>query len=186
MGCPELPYCKYSGNDNRLQQFEWRFDGDNRCAGLVVCLSLHLSLHLFLQYKNYMHSVDITCRRGYCWMGIKDLPTLDEIDCIAAHMVKEAQKGQFILHIEHVGEGALPIPTWAHLQRALTHMYAQARLIRAHLLGTIVQYRQMDATVQFVQHIVLSLYKPQKPLLITNDKTQIRAFIAQSRKTAHA
>ena len=108
------------------------------------------------------------------WIGFRACPTKKDVDDIIETILQTS--GSLIVHAEHVNEN-IPMPSFDIILHIFQHLQKHQQTIADRLLGTIIQpYKMNDFTISII-NMALQLYKPKKPLCITDDTKKVQKFI---------
>ena len=108
------------------------------------------------------------------FIGMPYVPGIEEVDDIISKIL--ATSGRIVVHAKHTKPGVL-MPDWKVIMHILQRLNFYSEKIENRLIGTIIQTRQLDDFTKSVIQIVLTLYKPRKPLCITDNKEDVRMFL---------
>ena len=102
------------------------------------------------------------------------VPGIEEVDDIISKIL--ATSGRIVVHAKHTKPGVL-MPDWKVIMHILHQLNFYSDEVHNRLIGTIIQTRRLDDfTKSFIQ-MVLTLYRPKKPLCITDNKEDVRIFL---------
>lgn len=111
------------------------------------------------------------------WIGIRLLPSDEEVDLIIASLVTALSTSRLILHFEHVSHHPLDNPSFEMMKKFVSTLINYKKLLSENLIGTIFQARILDHNTKVMRDLFLSLYKPLKPLLFTDNSQEVECFV---------
>ena len=110
------------------------------------------------------------------WCGIHRLPTDVELEKIMSSCILALNTGRLILHFEHVGDPALEVPSLDMIKNIVGTLLRTKDLLRKNLIGSIFETQVLDDKTKIMRDLFLSIYKPIKPLCLTDSKENIENF----------
>ena len=110
------------------------------------------------------------------WCGIHRLPTDVELEKIMSSCILALNTSRLILHFEHVGDTALEVPSLDMIKNVVGTLLQTKDLLRKNLIGSIFEAQVLDDKTKVMRDLFLSIYKPIKPLCLTDSKATIEDF----------
>tara|TARA_B100001741_G_scaffold312788_1_gene317022 strand:+ start:5299 stop:5676 length:378 start_codon:yes stop_codon:yes gene_type:complete len=110
------------------------------------------------------------------WIGFQRCPTKNDVDDIVNAILQT--DGPLIVHAEHTEQDIL-MPSIDIIFHISQHLNKHKQVISDRLIATIIQPYKLDNFATSIINIALQIYKPQKPLCITDNKKKIQKFIKQ-------
>lgn len=101
-------------------------------------------------------------------------PTATQVDNIINYLLKT--NGRIIVHAKHAQEGIL-MPTIDVIYHIYNRLTTHKSEIENRLIGTVIHARHLDELTNYFINIALTLYKPMKPVCITDDNKKVIEFI---------
>ena len=112
-----------------------------------------------------------------CHLALRDLPTRHEMARIARAVRARLDVDPLAVHVEHVSDHAIPVPSLRTMHWLARLLSDHSPAIRANLLGTIVQTRELSPLTRWVLDTGRALYRPTKPVSIVETAAAARAAL---------
>lgn len=111
------------------------------------------------------------------WTGISRLPEHDECSVIMQNVVLAWHSGaRFCLMFEHVGEKELGSPDIDFFKVCIATLLEHRELLKRKLVCSCFRAQKFNVSTVLLRDLFLSLYTPQRPLLVSDDEEEIEEF----------
>ena len=130
----------------------------------------------------HVHSVTGHPRRALFEISVRATPDVEHIDRLATLLQRyltegNGQKLRVVIKIRHVDSERLAVPNLAQLLCIVRNLVDMRDLIDERLLGTVIQARGLDESVDAAQRMFFDFYKPRKPLRIVTSNAACEDFV---------
>jgi hypothetical protein len=129
---------------------------------LFQCTSLHVT-------ERNIHSVRV------CHLSVFSLPSLVELEKIRDVIARMLEANKMMLYAEHITD--VEFPSVEHFKLIISILFDSKSLIERQLIGTIIQTKRLDNVTKLARDTFFALYKPKKPLAITEATEESVQFI---------
>lgn len=113
------------------------------------------------------------------WCGFYRTPTDAELEKMMVSCILALSTHRLILHIEHVGDKCLEIVTIDMIKNVVGTLLQNKDLLRKSLVGSIFEAQTLTDKTKVMCDLFLSIYKPMRPLCVTDCKSNIEDFVQQ-------
>jgi len=118
--------------------------------------------------------METRCENSVFWIGVSCTPGISEVDCIIDKILESS--GKIVVHAQHTRPDIF-IPHWNVIMHILKKLNCYSKEIETRLIGTIIQTPSLDHMTKSIIQVILLLYKPKKPLCITDNDDDVRLFL---------
>ena len=117
------------------------------------------------------------------WSGLTCLPSMDELTHWLESLVMCGTSelcSNFILYFEHTGATKLQQPDLEMVKTFVGVLVKHRPVLKQKLVCSVYQAKELDIPTMMFRDLLLTMYTPVKPLLITDDLEDINEFIAEN------
>ena len=107
-------------------------------------------------------------------VDVRALPSEELVNEMAAYVLES--KGTFVIHSEEMNPN-IPLPPVPLLFQVFHVLMQHKDTVKERLLGTCIRVQSLDERMRGLIRFALSVYKPTKPFLVTDDKAEAAEFV---------
>lgn len=107
-----------------------------------------------------------------CYVGISSLPSMEDMETLRCTLTRMLTEQRMIIHAEHVVSAAIQLPSVEHFKLIASLLAESKLLLSERLVGTVIQTKQLDAVTRLARDAFLLLYRPQRPMSVTESEEE--------------